>query len=53
MKELTDNREILAKRWTEGGRTIGALLMEADRHSLTLTLLDREGKIVDSVRISK
>ncbi len=53
MKELTDNREILAKRWTEGGRTIGALLMEADRHSLTLTLLDRDGKVVDSVVISK
>ena len=53
MKEFTDNREILAKRWTEGGRTIGALLMEADKHSLVLTLLDREGKVVDSVVISK
>ncbi|MBP5692489.1 MAG: metallophosphoesterase family protein [Bacteroidales bacterium] len=51
--ELTHNQDIIAKRWSEGGKTIGAMLMEVDRNSMTLTLLDREGKEVDSVVIKK
>ena len=53
MGELTHNQDIIAKRWTEGGRTVGAMLMEVDKHSITLTLLDREGNVVDSAVIKK
>ena len=53
MGELTHNQDLIAKRWTEGGRTIGALLLEVDRKSMTLTLLDRNGKVQDSATISK
>ena len=53
MKEQEFNKDLIAKRWSEGGKTIGAMLMEVDRHSITLTLLDREGKVQDSVVIDK
>ena len=53
MKEQEFNQDIIAKRWSEGGRTIGALLMEVDRNSIALTLLDRNGEVQDSVVIKK
>ncbi|MBR5075180.1 MAG: metallophosphoesterase family protein [Bacteroidales bacterium] len=53
MKEQEYNQDIIAKRWSEGGRTIGAMLMEVDKNSITLTLLDRNGEVQDSVVIRK
>ena len=53
MGELAYNQDIIAKRWSEGGKTVGALLMEVDKNSMELTLLDREGNEVDSVVIKK
>ena len=53
MKEQEYNQDIIAKRWSEGGRTVGAMLMEIDKNSITLTLLDRNGEVQDSVVIKK
>ena len=53
MKEQEYNQDIIAKRWSEGGRTIGAMLMEVDKNSITLTILDRNGEVQDSVVIRK
>ena len=49
--EWTDNKDIIKFRWTEGEKTVGALLMKADSDSLTLTLYDRHGKTIDTVAV--
>lgn len=49
--EWTDNKDIIKFRWTEGEKTVGALLMKADNDSLTLTLHDRHGKTIDTVTV--
>lgn len=53
MKEQEYNQDIIAKRWSEGGRTVGALLMEVDKNSIALTLLDRNGEVQDYEMIKK
>lgn len=49
--EWTDNKDIIKFRWTEGEKTVGALLMKADNDNLTLTLYDRHGKTIDTVAV--
>ena len=49
--EWTDNKDIIKFRWTEGEKTVGALLMKADSDNLTLTLHDRHGKTIDTVAV--
>ena len=49
--EWTDNKDIIKFRWTEGEKTVGALLMKADSDNLTLTLYDRHGKTIDTVAV--
>lgn len=51
MEELTDNRDIVESRFTEGGRTISALDMKVDDRGIALTLLNREGHVLDSAYI--
>lgn len=52
-KEWTENKDLIKFRWTEGAKTVGALLMHADNRSLQLTLYNREGKALDNVHVWK
>ena len=49
--ELQYNQEIIASRWNEGPKTVGAVLLDVDKHSMTLTLIDRNGIPQDKVTI--
>lgn len=49
--EWTDNTDLIKYRWTEGGRTVGALIMDAHNDKLHLTLYDREGNVIDEVSV--
>lgn len=51
LKEWTDNKDLIKFRWSEGGQTVGALLLKADDNTLQLTLYDRHGKALDSVEV--
>ncbi len=43
------NKDLIKFRWSEGSKTVGALLMKADKKQLTLTLYDRNGTSIDQV----
>ncbi|MGN0213349.1 MAG: metallophosphoesterase [Muribaculaceae bacterium] len=49
--ELKHNKHLIKCRWTEGGKTVGAMLMKVNRHKIGLTLLDRTGKVIDTVDV--
>jgi len=52
MKEqLAHNADLIKCRWTEGEKTIGALHMDVNDERIALTLLDRNGKVVDAVNV--
>lgn len=51
LKEWTDNKDIIKIRWSEGAKTVGALLLKGDNKKLELTLYDRNGKALDSVAV--
>lgn len=46
--ELEYNADIIKERWAEGPHTVGAMLMQVTPESMTLTLYDRHGNVVDS-----
>lgn len=48
---LRENQDLIKRRWTEGKNTIGALCMEVNAQRILLTLLDRYGKVVDTVSV--
>lgn len=48
-----DNRDKIANRWSEGRHMVGAIHMAVDGTSITLTLLDRHGNILDAARKEK
>jgi len=47
MQELRYNADKIESRFTEGGRTVGALSMQVSPTQIQLTLLDRKGYQVD------
>ena len=47
LKEWTDNKDLIKCRWSEGGRTVGAILLEGNDDQLLLTLYDRNGTKID------
>ncbi len=49
--ELTDNKQFIPCRWTEGSRSVSALNMKVSRRHILLTLLDREGNICDQAEV--
>lgn len=49
--EWTNNKDKIKYIWSEGPKTVGALLMNVDDRRITLTLYDREGRAVDSVDV--
>ncbi len=51
LKERTDNLDIIKFRWSEGQNTVGALLLQATNDSLTITLHNRNGSIIDTVTV--
>ena len=53
LKEWTENRDIIKYRWSEGQRTVGALLMKAEKNRLSITLYNRKGEAMDSLVIEK
>ena len=48
---LQGNQKLIKCRWTEGKKTVGALSMEVNPQRILLTLLDRYGKVVDTVTV--
>lgn len=51
MKEWTDNKDIIKYRWSEGGNTVGALIMNFEENRIKVTLYDRNGVSLDEVRV--
>lgn len=51
-KDWTENKDKIKYIWSEGGRTVGALLMKVDDKHITLTLYDRVGNNIDTVDIA-
>ena len=48
---LKYNPDIIKYRWTEGAKTVGGLSLKANNKELTITLLNRYGKVLDSVAV--
>ena len=48
---LKYNLDIIKYRWTEGAKTVGGLSLKANNKTLTVTLLNRYGKVLDSVAV--
>ena len=47
MSDLTYNTDLIKYRWTEGGSTVGALLMKVSPENITISLYDRNGNLKD------
>ena len=50
-KPLEHNAEKIKFRWTEGAKTVSAMHMKVTRKKMTLTLLDRSGKVLDVTEV--
>ncbi len=50
-KPVEHNGEKIKFRWTEGGRTVSAMHMKVSRKKMILTLLDRNGKVLDVTEV--
>ena len=50
-KPLEYNSNKIKFRWTEGGRTVSAMHMKVTRKKMILTLLDRNGKVLDVTEV--
>jgi predicted phosphodiesterase len=51
LEEQLYNKDLIKFRWSEGSKTVGALIMKANKKRLTLTLYDRDGKAIDQVSV--
>ncbi|RYG16252.1 MAG: metallophosphoesterase family protein [Chitinophagaceae bacterium] len=51
LEEQLHNKDLIKFRWSEGGQTVGALTMKANKKQLMLTLYDRNGKTIDQVLV--
>ncbi len=49
--EQLHNKDLIKFRWSEGSKTVGALIMKANKKHLTLTLYDRNGNAIDQVSV--
>ena len=49
--EHLHNKDLIKFRWSEGSKTVGALIMKANKKCLTLTLYDRNGNAIDQVSV--
>ena len=53
LKEWIDNKSLIKSRWSEGGKTVGALMLNATNENLTITLHDRNGNVIDTAIIKR
>lgn len=51
LKELEHNADKIDFRWNEGAHTVGAMHMEVSPKCIKLNLLDRYGRVIDSVTV--
>ncbi len=51
LEEQLHNKDLIKFRWSEGSKTVGALIMKANRKGLMLTLYDRNGNAIDQVAV--
>lgn len=51
MGEIEHNEELIASRWFEGPKTVGAMHMSVSPKEMVLTLLDRNGTVLDTVSV--
>lgn len=51
LKPLEANEDIISKRWSEGPKTVGGMVLNVDPARMVLTLYDRTGKAIDTVVI--
>ena len=49
--ELTQNKEIIKCRWTEGPKTVGAMSIKVFPTHMELALLDRNGTVIDTATV--
>lgn len=50
-KPLEYNGEKIKFRWTEGGNTISGMHLNVTKKKMTVTLLDRNGKVLDTTEV--
>lgn len=46
------NDELIARRWSEGKHTVAGLHISADEKHMNITLIDREGRTIDSCTVN-
>ncbi len=51
LKPIEANNEIISTRWSEGAKTIGAMIMDVDPSRIVMTLYDRHGTIRDTFMV--
>ena len=51
-EEESFNDELIARRWSEGKHTVAGIHMSVDDKQMTFTLIDREGKTIDSCTVN-
>ena len=51
INEWIYNKDKIKIRWGEGAKTIGAILLNANSHQLSLTAYDRHGNALDNIII--
>lgn len=51
LKPLEANEDIISKRWSEGPKTVGGMVLNVDPMRMVLTLYDRTGEAIDTVVI--
>lgn len=52
MGTLTHNQNLIAKRFTEGGSTMGGIIVNVNEKEIQLELLDRNGTVIDKAVVN-
>lgn len=48
---LTQSLDFIARHWSEGPHTVSAMLLDVDPRRMTVTLYDRNGRLIDQATI--
>ena len=48
LKPMIENKKIVEKRWSEGSKTVGGMVMDVNPERIVMTLYDRNGKVQDT-----
>lgn len=51
LNPISSNKDIIAKRWSEGSHTVGGMLMDVNPKRIAMTLYDRYGNVEDSFTV--